>query len=425
MSTGNCAVCSKTCATLLVCARCKVEKYCSKKCQAFAWSTGHKRNCLPKDTIAALETLSRLFDAEDWPQVVAHETRWFEVATAIANIRPTQSMFVYHVLGIAFQSLQFYVEALKYFTLHLEIAKKSGNRSQEGRASCNLGIIHHHLGNFGEAIACQKLRLVIAMEKNDEAAIARAYCNLGCTYDLIGDHIKAVRFHKLDLGIQQKLGSVLGESSACGNIGNATHALGDYESALEWHKKHMAFATELGDIRGQCSASGNIGMVLESSGQFEEAHAQYKTQMVLAKKIKDRDLEARACANLSTCSIHMHEFEEALGFSRRQQDLAREMQVPHMKTDADMNLGVTLAFQASRLLAALHERETPAPDLRAKIEEALGWLDVAFDGGQWFAKLHSAHLLFAAGERDAAVRDLKFIMSIMVKCSHVCCSGCG
>jgi len=425
MSTGKCALCSKTCADLLVCARCKVENYCSKKCQVSAWRNGHKRTCLPKDTIAALETLSRLFDAEDWLQMVEHETRWSEVATAITDTRPTQSMFVYHALGIAFQSLQRYAQALECFVLHLEIARKIGNRSQEGRASCNLGIIHHHLGNFGKAIECQKLRLVIAMEENDEAAMSRAYCNLGCTYDLIGDHFKAVRFHKLDLGIQQKIGNVLGESSACGNIGNAMHALGDFESALEWHKKHMAFATGLGDAKGECSASGNIGMVLESSGQFREAHAHYQKQLVLAKHINDRDLQARACANLSTCHIHMHKFEEALGFIRRQQDLALDMQVPHMKTDADMNLGVTLAFQASRLLAAQHELETPAPELHAKIEEALGWLDVAFDGGQWFAKLHSAQLLFAAGDRDAAFRDLKCIMSIMVKCSHLCCSGCG
>ncbi len=63
-------------------------------------------------------------------------------------------------------------------------------------------------------------------------------------------------------------------------------------------------------------------------------------------------MEARAYANLSICLIHMHKFEEALSFIKSQQALALDMEVKHMKTDADMNMGIALAFKVSLLLAA-------------------------------------------------------------------------
>jgi tetratricopeptide (TPR) repeat protein len=223
--------------------------YCSRECQKKAWKAGHKRDCVPfnagcegpassaglprglfprvlssatdSSVRSAFTILSRLHDAGDWQAVAAEELQFPKAAAALRRDAPIESMYAYHILDSAYQSLQNYRDAVKYFKHHLEreLAMELGDRALEGRASCNLGIAYHQCGEFQKAIECQTLRLVIAQEQGNREAEGRAYCNLGCTHDWLGDHYTAIGFHKLDLAIQRAPNAVISLSCARGRCG--------------------------------------------------------------------------------------------------------------------------------------------------------------------------------------------------------------
>ncbi len=147
-----CGLCSKPSESRLICAQCKTICYCSKACQKIAWKTGHKGDCVPfnggcegaaasgppcalfprvfsasatdSSARSAFTDLARLHDAGDWRGVAAEELRFSEAAAALRVDAPTQSMYAYHILGSAYQSLQNYANAVKYFKHHLELATR-------------------------------------------------------------------------------------------------------------------------------------------------------------------------------------------------------------------------------------------------------------------------------------------------------------
>ena len=58
----------------------------------------------------------------------------------------------YGNLGFAYYRLSNYKKAIKYYNLHLKIAKEVGNKYEEGNTYGNLGNAHFKLSDFKKAI---------------------------------------------------------------------------------------------------------------------------------------------------------------------------------------------------------------------------------------------------------------------------------
>lgn len=59
---------------------------------------------------------------------------------------------------------------------HLSIAKELGDRIGEGNAYGNLGIVYNSLADFEQAIACHEKHLRVAKEMEDRTGEGRVYC---------------------------------------------------------------------------------------------------------------------------------------------------------------------------------------------------------------------------------------------------------
>jgi tetratricopeptide (TPR) repeat protein len=67
------------------------------------------------------------------------------------------------MLGIVYQSLAEFSQAIKYHTQAMAIAKEVGDRTGEGRAYAHLGIAHGSLGGYAKSIEYQTQHLVMMM----------------------------------------------------------------------------------------------------------------------------------------------------------------------------------------------------------------------------------------------------------------------
>ena len=84
------------------------------------------------------------------------------------------------------------------------------------------------MGDLKKAIKYYNLHLKIAKEVGDKPGEGKAYGNLGKAHDSLGDFKKAIEYHNLDLKIAKEVGDKHGEGSAYSNLGNAYRSLGDF-----------------------------------------------------------------------------------------------------------------------------------------------------------------------------------------------------
>jgi len=228
---------------------------------------------------------------------------------------------------------------MQYYKLHLSIAKAMGNRTEERRAYCNLGITSRRLGDLKQAIEYHKQELCIAKEVADRAREGAAYGNLGNAYHSVGDFKQAIWHHKQDLSISIELVNRVGEGSAYGNLGNAYHRLGNFKHAVDYHQQRLSIMKELGNRAGEGAAYGDLGNAYRRLGDSKLAIECHKQNLSIAKEVGDRVGEGAAYGNLGNAYDSLGQFEEAVEHHTKHLRIANDLEDRAGQGRAFCNLG--------------------------------------------------------------------------------------
>ena len=231
----------------------------------------------------------------------------------------------YCTLGIAYNNLGDFKQAIDYHKQDLSIAKELGQRDGEGRAYGNLGNAYKGLGGFKQAIDYHKQHLSIAKELGQRDGEGRAYANLGNAYKGLGDFKQAIDYHKQALSIAKELGLRDGEGLAYGNLGNALQGLGDFKQAIDYHNQALSISKELGQRDGEGRAYGNLGNAFKSLGDFKQAIDYYKQHLSIAKELGQRYGEGGAYGNLGSAYYDLGDFKEAIDYHNQALSIAKEL----------------------------------------------------------------------------------------------------
>lgn len=228
---------------------------------------------------------------------------------------------------------------MQYYKQHLNIAKAVGNRIEEGRAYCNLGISSRRLGDLTQAIECHEKELCIAKELGDRAREGAAYGNLGNAYHSVGDFKQAIWYHKQDLSISKELQDRVGEGSAFGNLGNAYHRLGDLKQAIACHQQRLSIMKEVGNKAGEGAAYGDLGNAYFRLGDFKQAIEYHQQNLSIAKEVGDRAGEGATYGNLGNVHNSLCQFQEAVEYHKQHLRIANDLEDRAGKGHAFCNLG--------------------------------------------------------------------------------------
>ena len=254
---------------------------------------------------------------------IKHHNQRLRIAKELGN--RVGEGHAYGNLGIAYQCLGDFKQAVNYHNQHLSIAKELGDREGEGRAYGNLGIAWRNLGDFKQAIKYHNQDLSIAKELGDRAGEGCAYCNLGIVWRNLGDFKQAVKYHNQDLSIAKELGDRAGQGRAYGNLGNAYNSLGDFKQAVKYHNQHLSIAKELGDRAGEGGAYGNLGIAYRSLGDLKQAVKYHNQHLSIAKELGDRAGEGRAFGNLGNAYDSLGNFKKAVKYHNQDLSIAKEL----------------------------------------------------------------------------------------------------
>ncbi|XP_068726258.1 tetratricopeptide repeat protein 28-like [Montipora capricornis] len=244
-------------------------------------------------------------------------------------------------LGITFRHLGDFKQAIEYHTQHLSIAKEVGDRAGEGKAYCNLGITFTHLGDFKQAIEYHTQDLSIAKEVGDRAGEGKAYCNLGNAFDDLGDFKQAIEYHTHPLNIAQEVGDRAEEGKGYCNLGITFRHLGDFKQAIEYHTQHLSIAKEVGDRAGEGKAYCNLGITFRHLGDFKQAIEYHTQDLSIAKEVGDRAGEGKAYCNLGNAFDDLGDFKQAIEYHTQYLSIAKEVGDRAGEGKAYCNLGIT------------------------------------------------------------------------------------
>lgn len=142
-------------------------------------------------------------------------------------------------LGIIYEHLGEYPQAIKLFQQALLIDREIGHRQGEAAALGNLGITYQHTGKYQQSVECHHQQLAIAREIGDTEEEAKALNNLGTLCYWLGQYQEAIDYQKQKIKLLQNKEDSHDESITLGNLGSAYCALEQYQKAIECHNQQL------------------------------------------------------------------------------------------------------------------------------------------------------------------------------------------
>ena len=151
----------------------------------------------------------------------------------------------YRRLSSVSQYLSGYKQAVEYQEQHLDIAKRLGDRSEEGFAYGQLGSIFHSLGEVEKAIEYYHKQLSIICEIGDRNELIKAYGNLGRVHHSLHEFKKAIEYHERQLSIAKTEGRRADEARAKYELGRNFESLESLTEAAQYYRSSAELFEEI------------------------------------------------------------------------------------------------------------------------------------------------------------------------------------
>ena len=221
----------------------------------------------------------------------------------------------YGNLGGAYAALSNARKAIEFRKKALEVFREIKYRQGEGYQLGKIGNVYLGWGNTSIALEYFKKALNIALEVGNREEEANQLGKIGNIWSVLGDNNKAIDFYQKALSVSQRSGNRNEEEIQLGNLGAAYAALGAETHALKFFKQSLAIAQEIGDQKGEGNQLGNLGNAYVNLGNADEAVLYYEQALAIAQKIGERRSEAERLSNLGNINFYyLGEFEKCFKF---------------------------------------------------------------------------------------------------------------
>ncbi|XP_028411945.1 tetratricopeptide repeat protein 28-like [Dendronephthya gigantea] len=215
-----------------------------------------------------------------------------------------------------------YRKALDMQEKYVELARKIGDRVQEGNANCNIAEVHLARCQYEEAVRFTRKALGIS---DNDSGKARANDILGCAHAALGKFIEAERFLLEEISIVEILDDKSGIARAKGNIGVALLGKDDQREAVACFRKELKLAEEIGNKKEEGRANENFGRYYAAIGKCNEAIEYYQKFMRIAEEIGDKAGIGRAKGAIGTMLTEMGQYQKAVKYHEEERIITNEL----------------------------------------------------------------------------------------------------
>ena len=239
----------------------------------------------PKNLMAQLQT--GWLEVQDGKPQAGLEPLERAMSLAIEVDNDEQKAQVYQALGVAYDGLNKYDEALKSVQQALEINKRLGNKAAESSNYSEIGDIQTYLGKPDLALVAYneglKLRREIGAKKDEASSLI----SIGSLYEDRGEYDKALEMYKESLQTQRDVGDASLQAVCLNNIGNVYLAKGQSEDALTNYQQALQIREKLNNPADIADTLHDLGEAYTRTAQYDLAMASYMHALQLRRNAND------------------------------------------------------------------------------------------------------------------------------------------
>lgn len=205
-----------------------------------------------------------------------------------------------------------YDKSKKYANDALQFSKKIHFKKGEGDAYNNLGIIYNYLGNYPEAMINYFSSLNIKEKTGDKIGMAKSCNNIGMIYYHQGNYPDALKQFFASLKIAEEMGNKLVIATLRNNIGNVYLFQNNYADALKNYSDALKIREEIGDKKGAAGSYNGIGNVNNMQKNYPDALKNYFTALKIWKEIGDKEGVSSSYSNIGCVYVSQDNYADGL-----------------------------------------------------------------------------------------------------------------
>lgn len=235
-------------------------------------------------------------------------------------------MRTHNLTGILFDVRSQYDSALYYYHRAYNLATETGNLSQLGNISNNIGLTYWHIGSYKEALDYFFQALGYNERAGNQKERPGIVNNIGIIYGALGNKEKALAFYHQAYEGYLACNDSLGMGAALTNIGYIFLNDARADSAICYLDRSLEIKKATRDNYGLCISLEGKARFFCEQGHFEQARGYYQEALSLAQIIGYEYGIARAFLGFSRVSLAQDLPAQAAPFALKALKLACEIE---------------------------------------------------------------------------------------------------
>lgn len=201
--------------------------------------------------------------------------------------------------------------ALRYNYKALAIAKKTGNKKDQGTILNNIAAIYKDQGKIIEALEMNQRSLEIKKQIGDKNGVSASYNNIGLIYSGQGKIQEALDYYSRSLKIEEDLKNAEGISTGLGNIATVYKDQHEYQKAKEYLLRALKINTEAGDNYAMGYTLNSLGLLYDEMGDQKTALDYFNKALGIRSGIGDKQGTAHSQKNIGNIYMKLGKIAEA------------------------------------------------------------------------------------------------------------------
>ena len=260
----------------------------------------------------------KLRERADFQNAIAHYRKAY---ASDKVLRPGNAADDLTNIGVAYDSLRRYEDALRYFNQALPIYRKVKDRNAEAITLGNIGSVYINLSRYEEALRYYEKTLTIYRALPDSAAPASrkseadTLISTGWAYEKLSRYEDALRYYEKALAIYREVENGPGEANTLNSIGGVYLSLSRYEDALRFTREALLIAgkaVDEVDMQGEINALNTLGGVYEELKSYGESLRYYQQALRLSRENEYRKEEGQMLNNIGVVYEKLNRPEDSL-----------------------------------------------------------------------------------------------------------------
>lgn len=264
--------------------------------------------------------------------------------------------------------------ALEYFLKGLKIADSLGYAQIQADITGNIGLVYNGLGNYRQALSFFETSLEKQRQLKNRRREIIMLNNMGDCYFFLKDYTKALETYGQSLALGTPIGFLIETNNR--NIGNVHEALGNLDSAMNRYVISQKLTDQFNLGKEKSMIRLSIASVLLKKGKLGEAEILVKQAVTLATKGKYRAQLRDAYTMLSDIAKQKGLYKESLEFYKS--SIAYRDSIQNL-VEASRIASVRLEYEMQKKQLEINQLKTDT-ELKAKdlsLKNALLFFSIA------------------------------------------------